>query len=109
MMKIEEYPNYYITIDGVLFKKIGPDNFKEIKAYRHKSSTCIYKRVTLFVNKKRIRKFIHELVLLAYEGPKPKGLEVNHIDLNSLNNNLDNLEYITPSENIQHSLRMKTN
>ena len=103
MKQIAEFPDYYITYDGRLFK----DKHKEIRPYRHKSNACNYLRVTLFHEGKRIRKFIHELVALAYIGPKPKGYQVNHIDLDSLNNSVSNLEYITPSENISHSLEMR--
>ena len=48
---------------------------------------------------------IHRIVKLAFHGP-PKCDEkwqVNHVDGNPGNNRLDNLEYVTPSQNIIHS------
>lgn len=42
---------------------------------------------------------VHRLVMLAFIGEPPAGCEVNHIDGNKSNNRLDNLEYITSSEN----------
>jgi hypothetical protein len=48
---------------------------------------------------------IHRLVLIAFLGEK-KGLIVNHKDGRKMNNQLDNLEWVTHSENILHAFRM---
>lgn len=46
---------------------------------------------------------IHRLVALHFiENPKNK-LEVNHKDWNKNNNHVSNLEWMTRSENVQHS------
>lgn len=49
---------------------------------------------------------IHTLVMLAFVGPRPEGMEVNHIDGDKTNNRLSNLEYVTPQENILHAVRV---
>ena len=41
----------------------------------------------------------------AFNGPIPEGMQVNHIDENTLNNNLENLNLMTPSENINWGTR----
>lgn len=46
---------------------------------------------------------VHTLVLTAFVGPRPEGLTCNHIDGNSLNNVVENLEWVTPLENIRHA------
>ena len=43
---------------------------------------------------------IHRLVMLAFVGPCPKGLEVCHNDSNPKNNRLDNLRYDTHLNNM---------
>jgi hypothetical protein len=49
---------------------------------------------------------IHRLVMESFVGGCPKGKNVNHKDGDKLNNNLKNLEYVTPSENSKHSFRI---
>lgn len=49
---------------------------------------------------------IHRLVMDAFVGPRPHGLETNHKDGDKSNNCLENLEYVTHQENCQHRARV---
>lgn len=64
-----------------------------------------YLRVDLCKGGKRKHHSVHKLVMSAFVGPCPKGMEVNHIDENPQNNNLNNLEYITHKQNANHGTR----
>lgn len=46
---------------------------------------------------------VHKVVYEAFNGQIPKGMQVNHIDGNKLNNNLSNLEILSPKQNIKHA------
>jgi hypothetical protein len=45
--------------------------------------------------------FVHALVLKAFVGPGPAGMEIRHLDGNEQNNCLSNLEYATRTRNSQ--------
>lgn len=46
---------------------------------------------------------VHQLVALAFIGPNPTHLDVNHIDTDKKNNRADNLEYCTRKRNLEHA------
>lgn len=51
---------------------------------------------------------LHRLLMMAFrpvEGMEK--LQVNHIDGNKQNNNFNNLEWVTPKQNIQHAIKNK--
>jgi hypothetical protein len=59
---------------------------------------------------------VHRLICYAFNPIKGKeklsdydGLQVNHKDGNTLNNHADNLEWVTPSENMEHSYKQCLN
>jgi len=68
-----------------------------------------YMTVTIRTGVKRgVRRRIHVLVAEAFIGPKAPGMDVNHIDGDKTNNRIENLEYVTRSENLKHSWRIGT-
>ncbi|WP_210140394.1 MULTISPECIES: NUMOD4 domain-containing protein [unclassified Staphylococcus] len=66
-----------------------------------------YLQVTLNKNGKRKSRYVHNLVMESFKGPKKLGYEVNHIDENKENNNLENLEYLTSKENNNYGKRIE--
>ena len=64
-----------------------------------------YRAVELCINNNRYTVRVHQLVALAFI-PNPENKpEVNHKDRNRSNNNVENLEWVTQSENIAHAYR----
>lgn len=49
---------------------------------------------------------VHTLIALTFLGPRPDGLEVNHIDGDRQNNCAANLEYVDHAENVRHAWRL---
>ena len=61
-----------------------------------------YITTPLYIAGQRKTHTIHKLVAEAFLGPA-NGRTVNHKDGNKQNNRLENLEYMTPGENLQHA------
>ena len=61
-----------------------------------------YKTISIY----RKTKVVHRLLCLTFKkyNTNPKKLFVNHIDGNGGNNNLSNLEWVTPAQNIAHAI-----
>jgi hypothetical protein len=58
-----------------------------------------YKFIRVSNNGFRQRFYIHRLVMIHFR-PTTKNVEVNHIDHDKSNNQLENLEWVTRSENM---------
>lgn len=48
--------------------------------------------------------FVHRVTYEAWVGRIPNKMQINHIDGDPLNNHLENLEVVTPEENIAHAV-----
>jgi len=77
------------------FRKIKEKILKQSK------SGSGYLQVNLYKNKIPKRYSVHQLVAIAFLNHIPNGYKivVNHIDLNRINNNVNNLELITQRDN----------
>lgn len=65
-----------------------------------------YEKVGLSVKRRVYSRFVHRLAASVFLGRRPPKKEVNHKDGNKRNNNCSNLEYLTRTENIRHSIKL---
>lgn len=87
-------------------KEVGfPSSGRILRAYEHKNG---YLWVSLWRNRKKTALRIHQVVLLAFVGPCPEGMEIRHLDGDRTNNRLGNLSYGTPRENRVDKIRHGT-
>ena len=95
---IINFENYLVSNKGRVKNK---NSHKILKLKINKYG---YETVCLFKNGFRKYPQVHRLVAIAYLKEKDISKnQVNHIDGNKLNNNLENLEWVTGSENQKHS------
>jgi hypothetical protein len=93
---IEETPNYSLREDGVI---TNITNGNILQGYYNLG----YKMYRLRKDGKTIGRSLHRLLAIAFiPNPENKAF-INHIDGNRGNYSLSNLEWVTPSENVQHA------
>ena len=94
--------NYFVNRSGVIIK-IKKDGKKyTMKPYQKKSG---YMVVTLHVLKNEYKIYVHRIVALAFIDNPFYRDEINHIDGDKTNNNVDNLEWCTHKENMDHAVK----
>ena len=65
-----------------------------------------YQFVRIWNSDKKYRThYVHRLVWETFVGPIPEGLQINHKDENKCNNSLENLEVMTPKQNMNYGTR----
>ena len=93
------YTQYKISSSGIVQHKNKPNPVNP------SVTDSGYEKVNIWYNKKAKHVKIHTLVLETFVGSKPEGMQGNHKDGNKRNNNLNNLEWVTQSENMLHGFR----
>lgn len=108
---IPKLKNYQISTFGRLKSKnliykdsIGRNIHRKGVIRKCHPNNCGYLRIPIKVNNKYINYSIHKLVAETFI-PNPENKPcVNHIDGNKLNNYIENLEWVTYSQNRLHAL-----
>ena len=95
---IDGFENYRVSSEGrVRNKRTG-------RVLRSAPDSSGYMTVGLSSHGKTHSKNVHRLVAKAFlDKREPEAYQVNHIDGNKHNNTLDNLEWVSPSENMAHA------
>lgn len=97
MEQLKAYPNYGITREGnVISLRTG----RTLKPGISKDG---YARVSLVLDGVPHTRSVHALMAETFLGPRPKGWQVDHKNHNRSDNRLENLEYVTPQENVDRS------
>lgn len=108
---IEEYKGYYKVSNLGRVKRILSKNCLKEKVRKIQYKKNGYAVVMLSVNHKYKLCHVHRLVAQSFIPNLYNKSQVNHIDLNKTNNCVDNLEWCSPKENMDHvnNLRVRKN
>lgn len=95
--RIHGYEEYQVDTNGIVYGKNG----KPLKHSINPSGYCI---VNLCTNGMPKGFSVHVLVAKQFlQTDGTQNLQVNHIDGNKTNNNVENLEWVTRQENMNHA------
>lgn len=86
----QPHPNHPLKYPGGHILKLGKDKMNR-------------PQITLGKRPHRRCRKVHILVMEAFVGPCPEGMEVDHLDSDRANSRLDNLEYVTHKENVRRA------
>ena len=99
---IKGYPDYGILSTGKVW------SWKSMKYLKPHYSRKKYLRVNLYKSGKIKVCLVHRLVLEAFVGPCPKGMQGRHLNGNKEDNTLKNLKWGTSKENRADSIKHGT-
>lgn len=85
-------------VRGIKRKKVG-------KIYKLWPSKKGYLRVHFIINKIDFQRAVHRMVALAFIPNPLNKTQINHIDCDKTNNRVENLEWVTPQENVIHAVK----
>lgn len=95
------FDNYAVSDNGEI------KNIKKNKIIKQYNRPDGYLQVTLWENNKGHSIKVHRIVAQYFiEKSDANKTYVNHIDGNKKNNNVNNLEWVTPSENNYHAVKI---
>ena len=94
------------------WKSVGFNNYQISNKGQFRNGDKILKGGTrsgyLTAQYNKQRDYIHKLVALHFIGERPDGFLIDHIDRNKQNNNVENLRYVSVSDNNKNSLKCNT-
>lgn len=98
------------SLGNVKTLSYGPKNVRQLsnksKILKQSLSSSGYLHVQLYKQGKSKTIMTHILVAKAFVDNPSNKREVNHIDGNKSNNNMNNLEWVTRSENLSHAIKL---
>lgn len=111
VIAVPDFPTYYVRPNGEVWRdtrgtpsaiKTGKERVLQLRpTYTLKNGYWI---VQPYQNGVRKAIYLHRFILTAFKGPAPESnMECHHIDLDTSNNSIENLMWVTRKENIGYS------
>ena len=106
LLTFMDYPNHRVGNDGSVWSRLKKGMNGVIGFWHRKKSTSTRGKLVVNLGGKLFA--VHKLVLLAFVGPCPKGMECCHYDGDVRNNRLNNIRWDTHLSNEEDKRRHGT-
>lgn len=93
------------SLARVVVYKTGAKRWHPGRVLAQRTNEDGYRMVALYRNTKRYTRLVHRVVLEAFVGPCPPGMETRHLNNDPADNRLENITWGTPSENNLDTVR----
>lgn len=100
----KDIPGYEGIYQASNLGRINSLHFGRCKILKQVADSSNYKMVFLWKNKKRKIELVHRLILKSFKGNSE--LQCNHINGIKHDNRIENLEWVTRSENAIHAYKI---
>lgn len=95
--QIEDFPDYFISNQGRLYST------KTKRFIGNVNKKTGYKSATLSLGRKSATLYIHHLVMKMFGEKQPQiDFEIDHKDRNKLNNDIENIQWVSHEENLKN-------
>ena len=105
---IKDYEGYFINEIGEVYSNKWKKTLRQLKPQRATQSKKKYLQVRLFNFEGGKLYYVHRLMWETFKGPIPEDKSIDHIDGDTANNNLSNLQLLTRRQNTKKYHRSKT-
>lgn len=99
------FENYEVSSFGRVRRAVQSAGARAGHVLKPSADRSGYARVALCANGIVKHRHVHVLVARAFLGKRPSDHEINHMDFNTMNAALVNLEYVSHLDNVRHTVR----
>lgn len=100
LKEIKDFPDYFISDTGEVYSKKTKNHI--LRLLRPSKNNCGYWRTTICVKNRHKSFYVHRLVAEAFIPNPDNKPQVNHKNGNKADNRVQNLEWCTAAENLDH-------
>lgn len=98
-LKQYEKTDYYVTEEGDVYSIKSGELKKMATTINNKGYVCI----SIWIDGKKITKKVHRMILETFKPNDDETLQCNHINGIKTDNRIENLEWLSGSENMKHA------
>lgn len=105
-IEVNGFPEYEVSFEGRFRRIAGGQGAKIGRILKwHLCVSTAYPTIRFVRDGRQFNRCVHQVVAMAFHGPRPEGMQVRHFDGDTLNCSAKNLIYGTGFENGQDKVR----